>query len=405
MISKKYPGSVVLALAVVACSGWVFGLMKGGGNGSTGETNDGSGPGSTKSSNRMDGRAREAAPGVLDPVTARLLDSLAEIKAAAVPGQVNKALVNACRGALMDSNTRRRDRDYGILLDLMRPEDAPALQALFLELHAQGQTFTEYGDFAIRWGEIDAEGALEFLQNEKFYWMPPRNYSAFARGWGVTDPQAAMKWIDEHPETAGSMGGHIAVLEGWVREDPASALKWLDQQRSKLSPEEYINASGVAFLEQVQGPNAGLNQAVSWLASLPEDGINGAAARHAWSKNMWCLGELNYETAADVWRQVGDESWMGFGEFRNFSQAIGRTRTAVTGEEGFLKALETTWAPEKVSDRFSEWTTQNPEATSQWLANAPDTPVTRSAIQGMIRSLEQIDPQAAKQWTEKLKDP
>ena len=405
MLTKKYPGSVVLALAVFACSGWAFALLKGGSNQNTGSGADGKASArSSRTSSRDNSRSDAAATAINDPVTSKLMRDLAEIKAAAVPGQVNQALINACRNVLNDSNPRRRDRNYGLLLELMRPEDASTLHELFLELHAQGRTFAEYGNFATRWGEVDPEGALDYLTNERFFWLPPRDFSSVVRGWGVTDPLAAMKWIDDHPDVSGTMGGHVAVLEGWVREDPTAALKWLSSQGAAMDPSEYINASRVAFLEQVQGPNAGLDAAISWITSLQDDGLDAYAARIAWDSSQWCMGELNYESAAKVWSQVGDKPWIGFDQFRNFSESIGRSRTADQGSAGFLKALGATWSEQKITDRFAEWTEQDPAATSEWLANAPDTKVTQAAISGMIRSLQETDPDAAAQWRERLKN-
>lgn len=404
MSSKRYPGSVVWILALFACTGWIFGWLQ---SRAKSDETAASSRVSTRDRGRANSRNHERdgidAGGIKDSTTLHLLRSLADIEAAAVPGEANQALVKACRSALLDSNIRRRERNYGILLELMRPEDASALHELFLELHAQGKTYPTYGAFATRWGEIDPVGALEYLNNEKFYWMPPRDFSAFARGWGVTDPKGAMKWIEDHPEQAPNLGGRLPVFEGWVREDPAAALQWLNSNASSLSPDEYIRASRVAFLEQVQGPNAGLQQAVSWITSLPKDPINAAAAHTAWNSTLWSMGELNYATAADVWPQVANQEWMGIREFKNFSETMGRTRTASQGTEGLLRALESTWPPEQISDRFAKWTSQDPEATSAWLANAPDTPVTQAAIAGMIRELQNSNPAAAAQWQEKLR--
>jgi hypothetical protein len=215
MPARPFVKPSTIFLILVACSGWVVAWNVSRQHGAADGTADAPGGNSgSRSSSKRDDRGASPADFVDDGPTARLLASFAEIEAGAVPGKPNEKLLHACRGALMDANLQRRERNYSLLLQLMRPEDGPALHELFLELHREGRAYGDYKTFASRWGEVDAAGALEYLDKQVPRVLPPPDFRAVVRGWGQKDPAAALKWMNDHPEMAQENDGRSAVVEG-----------------------------------------------------------------------------------------------------------------------------------------------------------------------------------------------
>lgn len=402
MPKRSYPGALVAVLGVIACSGWIVAWRAAGpAKDSSAETKGGDSA-EGRGKDRGDGRSASTASFIKDPATARLLASFEEISAAAVPGKVNERLVHACRGVLMDNDVTRRERNYGLLLELMRAEDGAALHELFLELHREGRAFGEYKALAVRWGALDAQGALDFLRAQVPMVLPRDDVRALARGWGKTDPVAAMKWMGDNPELGIELSGRTSIMEGWMKTDPSSALSWLDQNRQTLQPKEYIECVRMAFPEQIHGATTDLTTATDWLAGLPDEGYSGFAALHAWNGAQWSLGELPYERAAEVWGKVGSEPWMGFREFRGFTDVHSNNRSSGEGMEGYLEALGKSWPEDKIVSQFERWTEKDPNATLEWLESAPEGTVTTAGLRGAIQALEKTDPAAAAEWARRL---
>ena len=402
MPSRTYPGYLVAILGVVACSGWVAAWRSGRDPGATGDGASKEDSANGRSKARSESRGASPANFIQDSVTARLLASFGDISASAVPGEVNQKLVHACRGALMDGDVARRERNYSLLLELMRPEDAPALHELFLELHREGRAFGDYKTFAMRWGAIDAPGALKYLQAQVPAIIPRDDFRAITRGWGKTDPAGALKWMDENPTMAANFGGRSSIVEGWMKIDPVAALGWLDANTGKLAPDEYFECIRMALPEQIHGATTDLPGAADWLVSLPDEHVPGMAASHAWNSAQWSLGELPYDRAAEVWGKVGSEPWMGFREFRSFTEVHSNNRSSAEGMDGYLTALEKTWPEDKITAQFQRWTAKDPVATLEWLGSAPESAVTTAAIRGAVQALEETDPATAAEWAKKL---
>lgn len=404
MASRTYPGWLVGILIVVAAGGWVSAWNMGKATGAESVRSD-SGRVSKGGSRSREERPVSPATFIPDGETARLLSSFEAIHAAEVPGKVNEKLIRACHQALLDGNLQRRARNYSLLLQLMRPEDGPALHEQFLELHREGKTFDEYKLMAVRWGEVDAPGAIKYLSSQVPLVFPGDDFRAIARGWAQADPKAALAWVDANPEMAKEMNAKTTVMEGWMREDPAAALKWIDQNMASMQPREYLDTMRIALGGQINGADTGVEDAVAWLTSRPKTEISNRASAMAWESIQWGMGEMPYEKAAAVWAKVGGQEWMEFRQFAGFSRAISHSRVADQGMEGFLGALEKTWPTEQVTSQFNRWTVMDPKGTLDWLSKAPPSSVTRAAIQGAVEALKETDPDAAAEWAAKLNGP
>ncbi len=230
---------VIPALALFAAAGWGWGIYQA--VGSSRSANAAEGPvKAARTSVRHDARPTSISSLLPTARSARLFNSLDEI-AAEPKGGVNKKLMAAMRTTLADNDPTRRSRDFAILLDLMRPEDAFAVHDLFLELHRDGQTLGEYAPFANRWGQIDGAGALESLMNEKPMRLPPQDFRNIIIGWSTNDPQSALAWMKEHPDVPGSRTNFDAVIQGWINLDRDAATRFLIDQ--PLSMNDRVRAT------------------------------------------------------------------------------------------------------------------------------------------------------------------
>lgn len=344
----------------------------------------------------------EAAQLVTDAPFGRLLVSLSEISNAARPGEPNQKLLDACRKALTNADAERRRRDFYLLMELMRPEDAAAMHRQFLELHREGRGFApEYATFAHRWGEIDAPGALDYMMAEKPFRMPPPDFQYLIRGWGTKDPKAALSWLKQHPDLNTGMSGRFALMEGWIRDDPASATQWMKSENMPVN--ELVRCVSGGTLQQLYGP--GLTEAAKWLSELPDDGgPMSAAARVGWRSIQIQLSQLSYDQASTAWCQVAGSSWMTLEDFNRFGENLSHATENSEGFPGYLNAIAAKWPADQVSQKFEQWAAANPESTIDWLTNSPESALLQPALEGALRALEKSNPGEAAQLRHRLKE-
>lgn len=401
MASKSCPDWLVGAIFLAAVAGWMVAWDVG--REEKSRDPDAESQRQSKSSSRTRSERSSSPLAVIsDGDTARLLSKFSEIHAAGTPGEVNQKLVHACRGVLLDGNANRRARNFSLLLELMRPEDGPALHDQFIELHREGKTYDEYKVMAARWGELDAEGAIQYISSKLPMVFPDYDFRAIARGWAGKDPQAALAWVDSNPEMAKQMNARVAVIDGWIREDPQAALRWIDANMASMEPREYFETMRVGMGGLITANGTGIDEAISWLTSRPKTQYSQQASMFAWRSMQWCLAEMRPERAAEVWSKVGSQEWMQFRDFREFSGSVSNNRLSSDGMNEVLGALGKTWPKEQVTSQFQRWATEDPGGTLEWLRSAPASDVTRAAIDGAVKALEQTNPSAAAELADKL---
>jgi len=307
--------------------------------------------------------------------SARLFSSLEEIAAAGRPGEVNESLVKAYRQTMADPDYVRRVRDFGLLLELMRPEDAERMHHEFVMLHQEGKGFDfEYGAFATRWGEIDPEGALGFFTSQNPVRIPPHDLEKIAKGWGETDPQAALRWMDANPEMADARDGRPSVVKGWFRQDPEGATAYL--MSGAMPGAQVDEAVRYGLVERLY--SHGFEDAGRWLASLPDTELGNNAAAWAWRSSQDRLSQLSPENAARLWSSVGHREWMDFPQFLRFSSMVSRGDANPNGVAGFFDALAGEWAVDDAAAQFSRWRQKHPNEVDALLSSAPDSEFLRA---------------------------
>ncbi len=333
---------------------------------------------------------------IQDPRSAKVYRQVAAIAAFSIeqPGVVNDKLISAMRQTLGDNDPMRRARDFAVLLEQMRGIDAPTVHELFLELHTEGKAYGEYANFAGRWGEVDGEGAYQYLYDQRPMVFVDRDWRDIAVGWGMSRPQEAMDWMAGHQRETESFDGRVAVLRGWVRKNPQAATNWLRSQR--MHEEEASRFMSGVMQEYIH--TVGIQGACKWLAGMPETPEFQVACAKGWARAIMSFNELSYANAATVWGELGDEEWMSFENFKNFSDLVSRTRSAHEGVTGFYLELEKTWPEAKVIAKFEKWMKSEPQQVQDWARRAPSGAIRTAAVQAIVRHLQMEDPSAAAQW-------
>ncbi|RYD33580.1 MAG: hypothetical protein EOP86_13055, partial [Verrucomicrobiaceae bacterium] len=211
-----------------------------------------------------------------DPRTQEVLDDLDEILAAGVPGQVNERFQNKCWEVLLDSDTGRRNLNFGLLLDALRPEDGVALHVLFNKMHQEGRDFPgEYATFATRWGQVDGAGSLRYYFTEADKAPAPADVHNALKGWAQKNPKEALAWAvanralaagKPHPGFGPQEDPVMGVIHGWARMDVAGATAAMKAQFS--DPEERAQAVSIIYKESLFGN--GLHATLDWIKQLPD---------------------------------------------------------------------------------------------------------------------------------------
>jgi len=333
-----------------------------------------------------------------DPRSNGLITLMAGLDEFAEPGKPNPKFIRAAEAALNDSLYHRRQRDFRILLEKMRPEDAKAIHAHFKALEREGRYFgNEYAAFAMRWGQIDGEGAMASWAEFDPVDRSDANLTNLMTGWGTVDPEKALAWIKSNPDQIGNLNAYRPLLVGWINTDPVAATMWLQNQN--LEPRQVAECVGGAMLDKVYSD--GLEGASDWLASLPDENPDMAkAARIGWLNNTRFMGNLDATQAAAAWSKVGNQPWMSCEDFQRFCTSVSASNGGTLN--GFTEQLETRWPISSASAQFERWTAENPSGVGSLLASMPPSELRSAGIETMIRKLEQTDPGQAEIWRQQL---
>jgi len=335
---------------------------------------------------------------VSDPKSIRLVDLMEQLDEDAEPGKPNPAFLKAAELTLNDSLFHRRQRDFRLLMEKMRPEDAPAIHQRFKEMEREGKYFgPEYAAFAMRWGTVDGEAAIANWAAREPFERSIHDLANMVTGWATADAEKALGWVEGNKELLGETNAYPPLLVGWLATDPVAATAWL--ANGNLEPRRYRECVQAGVLDKIYSD--GLEGASEWLASLP-DGNDEllAAAKGGWMTHISHLGNLDPGLAAATWSKVGSQPWMGPEEFQRFCGSVAR------GNQGnldtFAEQLSKTWTGEEASAQFGRWTEQNPEAVGSLLAQFPSSGVREAGIKGMLQVLDQSDPELAETWRKQL---
>lgn len=392
--SRRTLGILCIAGFSLAAAGWYQALK---GNAASPPAAAGAaGSGKSRDSGRR-GSALQDRSIMSDPRSIRLVELMEKLDEGARPGEPNPAFIKAAELTLNDSLFHRRQRDFRLLMEKMRPEDAPAIHKHFKDLEREGKYFgPEYAAFAMRWGAVDGEAATANWM-ERGPGQPFPDLVNMITGWATADAEKALEWVESNKDSLGDADAYSPLLVGWLATDPVAATAWLTN--SDLGPGRYAQCVTAGVLDKIYSD--GLDGASEWLSSLPDDtGDRAAALRAGWQIHVSHLSNLDPALAASAWSKVGSKSWMEPMDFQRFCNSVARGNGG--NLEAFAEQLSKNWQDNEASAQFERWAGQDPETVGVLLAQFPPSDIRDAGLSGLLRALESSDPDAAARWREQL---
>ena len=396
-LSRRTLGILCITGFALAGAGWITAWNYARSDSSTAQGAPGRGS-SAAADTKSSLRARlEEAKLVSDPRSIRLVELMEKMDAATEPGKPNPAFLKAAELTLNDSLYHRRQRDFRLLMEKMRPEDAQAIHEQFKNLEREGRYFgPEYGAFAMRWGQIDGAGAMDYWTAREPFDMNPKDLVDVVTGWANSDAGKALEWVESHKDLLGDVNAYRPLLVGWLDKDPVAASAWFTN--SKLDPSQFGDCVDGAVLDKVYSD--GVEGASEWLASLPDEDASLGEANQAWMTHIGRLGNLDPGLAAAAWSKVGSKPWMGSQQFMSLCQSVANGNQGSL--DGFAEQLSKSWPEAQAGAQFGRWTAENPEMVGTLLARFPSSAIRKTGVEAMMATLEKTDPAAAQTWREKL---
>ena len=347
-------------------------------------------------------------PALHDARTRTLLEELQGINQSAVPGHVHEPFQNKAWEVLFDNDASRRSRNFGLLLDILRPEDGVALHVLFNKMHQEGRDFPdEYARFAGRWGEVDGAGALQYYFVDAKTPPAPADVHNVLKGWAQMNPQAALDWAlssrelvasKPHPGFGPQEDPVNGVLRGWARTDLAAATAAMKAQFP--DPAKREQAITTLYVESLFGK--GLEPTLEWIKQLPDgpDDLNlgGRAALQNLFRRIRDAGTPPDQAVANLVRVAG-QPWFGIEDMMGISHTFRRNAA------DFANALASPEAQPILRTKFETWSSQNPDEMGTWLNSNQGTAVYDLGATALARTLRASDPEAATIWANTIKDP
>lgn len=319
-----------------------------------------------KASSRDNARSSIARKSSSDPRTAKLLAELDQLNEDAEPGKPNPKYLKAVESVLNDSLYHRRQRNFRLILEKLRPEDAAALHEQFREMEKRGLYFPDYAAFASRWGEVDGQGAMNYFKNEGLEKLTDGHMTDILTGWGSKSPEEALEWITSNKEDFGDKNPYRGLLVGWLNSDLIAATTWLQHQDLTQRQTHECVTSGVLDIIHSQGIEA----ASEWVAALPsDDPAMFEAAQIGWATHVMRQQRLDPAIAAASWVKVANEPWMRSELFGQFLNSVSASSPEAT--ESFVELLSRQWGSAQVSEQFTRWAAEDPEGTANLIQRMP----------------------------------
>lgn len=300
-------------------------------------------------------------------------------------------------------DAEERKHAFQAILSQLTPEMAPELVEAIRKGDARGVDHGGSWDQLFRrWGEIDAEGALRFIdESDTSEWnkfaRPGARYSLLA-GWGRSDPNAALEYI-KNQERLGN-ANERTVFSSWANRDPDEALKYIlsDPEKSYLS---HFDTISKAFCRKggIDALLSGYHQAIN---SNPDDQSfrNKAAGtvlerlRHApmSQKSNWVVAEAKEnELLGDALIEKA---------YRNHQQSYPQQSVEMIAS----LAAEGS-SPAALQRCISIETQKDPQKVGDWLNERKGEPRFDQMRAGYALSLIQIDPSSAAVWAKTITEP
>lgn len=260
------------------------------------------------------------------------------------------------------------------------PEDLKtALEAINLRGErgfGRGSRFTEYGMVLQKWTQLDAKGAIAFVQSR----------------------DREERWV-----------GASAVLRTWTRLDAAAAIGWAEQHGKDLPSPEWEGGRG--------GPGGGatpsnlaLSLVVSQLARTDLDRALSVAATQTYDSRSRTLDNLASELVSQRGLQAArtaldalPEGALRDGLFLNLAGKFAAADPAGTAQWALaLPAGET--RSRALAEVVGEWAKADATAAGNFLTKLPADPETDRSRESYAQRVVEKDPASAMAWANAITD-
>jgi hypothetical protein len=293
------------------------------------------------------------------------------------------------------------------LLDAVRdPEDLKtALGAFSLRGDrgfGRGARFTEYSMILEKWTQLDAKGAVAFVNSkgreEKWIGM-----SAVMQTWTRTNPAEAIAWAQttgkEKDESQGGQGGPGGPGGGWPSSSPLSMVL------SQLARTDLDRAIGVAATETFDRRSRTLDTIAGELVG--QRGLDGARS----AIDGMAAGSLRDGLIPQLAGKFAEKdapsaaSWAlalpeGEPKSRALAETIGEwAKKDVAAAGAFMAKLPATAEADRSRESYATTVAEkDPKGALAWATTITDKDRQQRAVENVVRTWVKQDAPAAKEW-------
>jgi hypothetical protein len=233
----------------------------------------------------------------------------------------------------------------------------------------RGSRFTEYGMLLQKWTQLDAKGAIAFVESR----------------------DRDERWI-----------GTSAVLKAWTRLDPSAAIAWAESSGKELPAPEWEGRGGPGG-GAAQG-NFALSMVVSQLARTDLDRALSVAATQKYDSRSRTLDSLASElvsqrglAAARAALDALPEGGLRDGLALNLAGRFASADPAGTAQWALALAPGDTRS-RALAEVVGEWAKADAVAAGNFLAKLPADPESDRSRESYAQSVVQKDPAGAMAW-------
>ncbi|MDB6136665.1 MAG: hypothetical protein JWM59_4908 [Verrucomicrobiales bacterium] len=200
------------------------------------------------------------------------------------PGAGNR--VTKARNALVLASVSRRQRAFSAFLESMTAEEAPQIERLFTRMDRSAATFQDdhtFEAFMERWGELDAQGAMRWLEENRGPTANPGEMEWYRNriftGWAASEPEKALKWADEKGDPEVSRDVFKGAIAALAQKDPVRAWR-LTLERCPDDPQRASEVMNTLAESAVRaGGTEGMEQWFQTMTVVKGDGNKDGAMR------------------------------------------------------------------------------------------------------------------------------
>jgi|GEM_PF-2509331 len=222
-------------------------------------------PPSAKSNSNSSGLSSGVAtyPDLIKASTRRLLTELPGLLPENTTAP-NEKLITKMAEFLKASDESRRTLHFSLLLEMMRPNDAPKVAAMFEALKREGLEFhPEANFFAQRWREVDSDAALSYVADQDQWERNAILLDRVMSGWASQSGPEAIEWVNDQADSPLKDKAIEGLATGMGRTDPDGATRFMLELQE--GPARSAAANTIFWQIMYQ---SGLDAATHWYDSL-----------------------------------------------------------------------------------------------------------------------------------------